>query len=290
MKKWVWVVLIVLVLGIIVGALVYRARRDALPPQDDDLQVQRLEIPDKENAFRYFGLAGKKLKWPEDEATQDSVEAMLSQEEWDAELAARLLQQNAKALEHFDRGLACSRCQVPEPQAIADIFPYLQKWRRFAQLGSLRALWLVKQGPDREAADEAMKVVRFGHMVEGSGGGLIHWLVGCAIKAIGTDSLRHVAAEMEAEPSLLLKYADDLEQYGADEKGLQDAWRVEYAMSAKMVDDLATGKLDIGDLAGGGQASPARGYTGFLFRPNKTKQIFARGYRTYVENAPRTYD
>ncbi|MGQ4872310.1 MAG: hypothetical protein ACP6IT_10840, partial [Candidatus Thorarchaeota archaeon] len=45
---------------------------------DDDLKVQRLDIPEKENAFYYFELAADELAWPDDEETNERVHAMSS--------------------------------------------------------------------------------------------------------------------------------------------------------------------------------------------------------------------
>lgn len=289
MRKLTWLVVIALLVGIALAIPAYYITRDAAPPQDDDLRVQRLDIPEKENAFYYFKLAVEQLYWPDDAETAERVGAMLDDDLWDEELAQELVERNAEGLQYLKQGLECSECQVPEIKGFDDLLPYLGEWRTLARLSSLRALWLLKGGRQREAADEAMSTVKFGHMIEGSRGGLLHYLVGCAVKAIALARLRDIAGEATLQPSVLIGYARALAAYGANEQGLEDVFRGEYAVTKTTVDDLAAGRYGIEDLSGEGSGGPRPGYVGYFFQPNKTKRIFAQTFRTGVSNVGRSY-
>ncbi len=289
MRKLALLVIVALVLGAVIGTVSYCATGDALPPEDGDLRVWRLDIPDDENAFTYFSLAAEQVYWPEDEEADERIWALLDDELWDEDLVHELLERNAEALEYLKQGLARSECQVPVVKGVDDPLAAVSEWRTLALFCSLRARRLLKQGRDREAADEAMRTVKFGHMIQGARGCLIHYMVGSALKALGVERLRGMVSETTLEPHSLNEYARELGAYRADEEGLADAWRVEYTIIAALVDDMAAGRIGLADLTGGGGASRTRGYTGHFFKPNETKRIFANAFRTYIENVPRTY-
>ena len=66
-------------LGIGVGAILLAAgiaffviSRDEAPPDDSDLIVKRLDIPDDQNGFTYFQQAGAALYWPGTDAWKKS--------------------------------------------------------------------------------------------------------------------------------------------------------------------------------------------------------------------------
>jgi len=291
MKKLLLLTLIAFAVGIALSTVGYLLSRDCPPPQDDDLKVQRLDIPEKENAFYYFELAADELAWPDDEETNERVHAMLEDEQWDDELADELIQKNTAIFEYIEKGLACAHLQVPEIKGIDDLMPYLCPRRDLARLTSLRALWFFKQGKEKEAFDEAMKGVKFGHMIEGSKGQLIHYLVGMGVKEIGLDRMRMMMPRTSLPPDRLKGYAEALANYEANEEGLADAFRVEYTVFAGLTDDLARGArdLDFGKVDMEERDHTKKGYSGYFFQPNKTKRLLAEMYRGCISNIPRTW-
>jgi len=289
MKKLSRLLVVASVAGILLGALGYYITRDAPPPQDDDLRVRRLDIPDEQNGYHDFSLAAERLDWPDDEQAEDGLFAMLDGEEWDEAVVSDLLERNREAFECLQEGLGHPHCQVPENKDFDYDADYLTAWRRLARLCSLRALWLRKQGREREAADQALGIVRFGQMIQACKGTLFHWLVGVGVKGIGLERLQENVAETTLDPAALTQYAGSLGQYMADEQGLADALRVEYGTMAQLVDDMASGRYSAGDVMGAGTPAISLAHAGFLFQPNKTKTIFARTYRVHVKNVSRTY-
>jgi hypothetical protein len=287
MKKLFRLAVAAFVVLVALAALRCWTARDAPPVQDADLRVERIEIPDEENAFHHFSLAAEQLHWPEDEAGEARVRAMLKGEEWDEAFVAELLQRNARAFEHLERGLACSQCQTPAFSGATDPLDYLEGWRSLGRALRLRATQHLREGRHAEAIETAMTAVRFGHMIEGSGGSLIHYLTGCAVKAMGLEDLRAVARSEDVPPDLLRAYANELGRRKAHVEGLQGAARSEYAAACSMMDDLVAGKTSPGQPTGGQRRRRVRG--GYLFHPEKTKGIFAQAHRTFIENVPSTY-
>ncbi len=288
MKKRIWILAAIVLVLILPAWTCYRFLHDDPPPEDDDLRVQREEIPEAENAYPCFCLAAESLQWPEEKQKKERLDAVLDGQEWDAEFVAELLEANEEALADLEHGLALPHCQGPEINSINDaITAPVSAWRKLVKLLCLRARRLSEEGRRDEALQQAMKAVRFGHMIEGYKGGLIDYLVGCACKQIGLQQMRALSTEDGAPAPVLVECARDLMEYPPNVRGLQDALKVEYAILRKVVDDTAAGKLGLN--LPPSQASAWRGVSKPLFKPNRTKAIFAEILRTWVENIPRTY-
>ena len=260
---------------------------DESAPKDDDLRVSRLDVPGAENAFHYFNKAANKLYWPEDKEKQ--ILMIVNDEQWDSKFVDKLIEKNAEVFDHFEQGLMCLHFQVPEITGFDTLLPYLSLWRNIARLKSIRVLSLTKHGKEKEAFDEAMKIIKFGHMTENSHGALVNYLVGAAIKDTGLTRLRRMLQETRLEPEILTTYIDKLGEYRASGKGLAYALRLEYMIVSKSIIDLTAGKLKLEDLGGEGTQYPKSLKVGYFFQPNKTKRMFAQTYRVLIENIPRSY-
>ena len=279
MRKLKWILAIVLVLGICLAGLIYHLVKDVSAAKDDDLRLVRLEIPEEENAYMYFRLAGESLYWPEKPIIRWDDDTLAP------DLVADLLDKNAGTFECFEKGLACRATQAPQSMSGQDQLTRLQDWRELANLVALRASVLFRQGKEKEAFDEAMKIVRFGGMIEGSRGPLLPWLVGVAVKAIGLRRLRDLLQQTSLPPDVLMQYVGELSQYEVDEAALADVFRAEYMRAAKMIDDLAFGT------AGSSAPGLASGWVfrRVLFRNNETKRLYAQTYRRLIEDIPNSY-
>ena len=98
------------------------------------------------------------------------------------------------SLELVERGLACSRLQVPEIHDYGALLPYLAPWKEIGHLGAIRAEILFTQGQQHEAFEQTIQVVRFGRRIQDGRGSIIHYLVGTAIKRIGLERLQRIHA------------------------------------------------------------------------------------------------
>jgi len=287
---------------------------DESPPDDSDLRVERLDIPDDQNAFTYFEQVAQVLYWPgyeppedEDEEERDEVsddaeakaeqekkallDRMLEGETWDENLATEILERNEETFVLFEKGLACPHFQVPRAEGIDADVSYAFGYLALARLHCLRALALVKEGHEERAFEEAMKVVRFGHRIEGAKGGLITYFIGLTVKGLGVDMLRELVSESSLPPDRLKVYADRLASLGPNEEGLADTLRCEYEWEIGILEDFRAGKHSLDEFRDGGEerGRPKQIPTSFVFKPNETRRLCAEMFRPIIDNVPKPY-
>jgi hypothetical protein len=144
--------------------------------------------------------------------------------------ARELFRKYQKVLEALDAAVMRPEFQVPEVKSGRDETPYLTLWRDVAYLQSSHVrLAEASVGPEAAMA-EAMKLLRFGHAIEGAQGPVIDFLVGVAIEAIALQHVAAIAARSDLEPRSLMKLAEALRRFGSNRRGLQDALRADYAI------------------------------------------------------------
>ena len=289
---------ILVLLGAVCGALGWLATRDDPPPEDADLRVHREVIPDEENAFTCFEEADKAVTWPEGADTRYAVAEILDGGAWDAALVEKTLEENRRALGLWEQGLARARFQTPAATSINTPTPYAGQWLTLAKVASLRSLSLAKTSRPEEAFEEAMKVVQFGHRIEGAKGCLVVWLMGAMVKQLGLDRLRQPAAEAPLPPERLRACVYRLAPFGPDTAGLADAYRVEYAVFCNTVDGLSAGTVSwFGDVVVffPVQAQPPPGNvmdlamrSPYHLKPNRIKALSAPYYRALIEQVSKT--
>lgn len=171
MKKMIRLTVIASVLGCVFGGLGYYGSRDDPPPEDADLEVERPDIPSKQNAWTHFQEAGRKIV-EESWDTMKVLQLIEEGEEWDRESVGRLLEKNAEVFRTWRKGLSCSTCVRPEPQDWEKAWmPSLGEYRLLARMAAVRASYLHDQGRHGEAFDECLRIVRFGHLVQNARGG-----------------------------------------------------------------------------------------------------------------------
>ncbi len=282
--KIVLAIIAVLVLLPIIVVIVMSCIPDEPPPNDADLRITWVDIPDEENAVYHFGLAAEKLWCPEE--NEELIWDMLEDEaKWDTAFVEELIDNNRATFADLERGLACFQSQLPERTWSDLVLPKLSRWRQVARLASLRASFLQRSGKEKEAFDEAMKIVKLGHMIIGSKGGLIHYLTGVTCKGIGLKKLRAMLPQTSLDPASLTHYVRELQAYRASDQALADALRAEYMAAANGIDDVAAGKYGLkGSMGGPGPPGKKIKVGYFTFRPNQTKRVFAEVAGASIEN------
>ncbi|MGB2780071.1 MAG: hypothetical protein WBD63_01170 [Phycisphaerae bacterium] len=299
----------VLIVAIVVSALVLAPAAtwlgilsvDEAPLDDSDLRVERAEVPDEENGYGYFTRMSEVVDMPEEtgESSEEEgeqtepptgralVDAILEGRAWDADFVADLWRRNEEAIRLLDEGLACETVQAP-PMAIGTLIPEVFGWIDVARLVDLHTVLLFKQGVEVEAFEEAMRLVRFGQAIEGSKGGMVHYLVGAMVKGMGLARLRAMSHGTTLGGEVLTSYARRLGAYGANEQGMADAFRVEYEMCLQVLEDYAAGKFSLEEFGrvGSAPSQPASSRPlPFFFHPNETRNLFVQAFRPMVESA-----
>ena len=283
---------------------------DEPPPDVADLEVHRLDVADEENVYWYFTRMSNVLDMPEEtgESSEEEgeeaepptgralVDAIREGEAWDAAFVEDLWQRNQEAVRLLEQGLACSTIQAPQMRFDSEI-PEVFAWIDVARLLDLHAMLLFKQDEEAEAFEEAIRLVRFGHAIESSKGGLVLYLVGKMVKGTGIERLRAMLPGMALEPQLLVEYAALLGKLEDSETALADTFRAEHESCVSMFEDFLAGRISSD---GSGEQMEhgmppiellrKAGITaGIYLKPNQTRRFFAETFRVAIENIPRPY-
>lgn len=278
-------IIIFIIFGIITITMVI-CGRDEPPPDDADLQVTRLDLAEEDNGFTHFNLAINVFYWPKDK--ENEIREMVQGITWNADLVGEIIEKNTEALDQIEKALTFPHFQVPEI-TFRDFGLSLSLCRNMAKVMSLRAQWLFEKGNEKAAFDQAMQMIRFGHMMEDCGGGIIHYLVGMAIKGLGLERIEKMIPDCSLTSKDLKSYSDYLSRYTADRKGLANAFKVEYSFAGKIIDDWSKGEFDLGKDKEKDSRFRWKRFPRYFFQPNRTKRIFADMYRSIIENIPRNY-
>ena len=276
--------------------------QDEAPPDDSDLRVERADVPDEQNGYWYFKRMSESLDMPEETSESEEageqaerpagralVYAILDGKAWDAAFVEDLWQRNQQAIQLLDLGLACGQVQAPALTIDSEI-PEVSTFLDLARLLELHAMLLLKEGKHEAALDEAMRLVRFGHRIEGCKGGLVHYLVGAMVKGIGLGRLRAMVSETTLVPDVLVACARRLGDCRANEQGSADGLRVEYEMLIQVLEDVKAGKYSLREIMSfDGSRRPGSPPPPFLFHPNETRRLFVEAYRLMLESVPLPY-
>jgi len=236
MKRLIRLTMVLLAIGMVLASAGYYLSRDAPPPQDDDLRLERLEIPDDENAFHHFKLAVQKLHWPEDRVSSHRMVAIFEGALWDGGFVARMLDKNREASQLFDKGVLCLRCQVAQSEIAEEGWSWLEEAQMLVKLLSQRAVLFLKQGKERQAFDEGMNFLALKGYKSEAGELLqsLSELVPEYIDAVPRDPFDGKPMRYSAEKKIVYSIGEDLKDSGgsvAEGGGLypdEPTYRIEF--------------------------------------------------------------
>ena len=176
---------------------------DAASPEDSDLRVVRPEVPEEQNGFFPICEAAEKVRLPDD---QDWIDDCLAGKEWNQAKVDALLGDNAEPLALWHQALKRPDFQVPTSTDTLLRPDYIYSWWHVVYLADLNAAALHRQGRDKEAFDEAMRLVAFGRKIMGGQGSYINYLVGIGIEETGLSRLRQMVADARLDGDQLAAY------------------------------------------------------------------------------------
>lgn len=277
------IALVVAIPTLIVVVFVVVMAMDGSSPNDSTLLFKYTPIPAEDNAFSSFDAAGN-LVYADVEIDECSLPA-----KWDADVAKELVERHARSLVLLGEGLTLPQLQVPEIKSFDDELSYLSRWRTLARLMSIKARFLAERGQVQDALKRAVDIVEFGQVQETSNGSLINVLVAISVKHIGLSRIRQIINDHDV-PSSALAVADaHLETMTSKAKGMQDAFRVEYTMTANFLDALKSGKKSVASLGLSTSEIKAFAWMPFVFKKNRTKTKFANGYKSFFDSCTMRY-
>lgn len=272
--------------------------RDIPPIDDSDLRLTKVEIPQEQNAYYDLVTAYKLAKLP---PGKNAIGSMLNKPGNSREIK-ELVEKNEVVFSYLEKALKRPYFQSPQladPSQIdfQTMFPEYSQIRDIARLSLLKARYLQAIGRDDEALDLMVKVVKLGQMMEDSPRpSLITYLVGRAIKEIGLKGLREIIPKLSLSSDVLHRYAKSLLQYRESEGGFERAGKMEYLVVINTLSQWESASKDrfqftkmkakwgedIYKLAEGTERRE-------LYKPNKTRLLFAQRYRRFVSNARKPF-
>ncbi len=267
-----------------VVALLLRARAPGF--DDSDLKLVQSNIADEENAFLYLAQAATNLYWPKGQ--EKEIGRIAEEENWDTTFESELLSKNQALLALLGKAVNCPGFEVPSLKGSAEEYPYLTDWRHVSRLASIQAARLLRQGKPNEAFELAMRIIRLGHMMEDSHGQVLHYLVGSAVKAEGLKQLRQMTKTAALPSEQLISYVQRLNAYRANQTGLTNAFKAEYGVSVKWIEDMRSGR-SLGTNSISSQLAISAGMKPVLSL-SKTKALLARSTRICLKSIPQSFN
>ena len=277
------ILVVCLIVGAVFSSLAKRHQSDAF--DDSDLILLRTEVPVESNAFWTLSKATNELYWPK--SLERKLGNLSDNTNWDDSLATDVLEKNHSCLNLFDEAVRQPFFLIPEPKTFAEDYPYLGSWKTISRVESIRAVALFRAKNERDAFDSALKIIKFGQRAENSGGGIIHYLVGSSIKAIGLRDIQQMTAQTTLQETSLVELIHELDNFKANKKGLTNALKVEYQTECKFLDDLAAGKNPMTN-SESSQMTISFG-TKLFFNPIKTKMKFAQADRVFRDGISKPF-
>jgi hypothetical protein len=302
-----------------IAVLAYLWLRDDPPPYDDDLKVQRIQIPEDKNALTFFLEAVENLDMPQrstaldrpvdkrpgetdDDVPQnerDLFDKIQAGKRWDGPFVEQVLKRNAEALALWEKGMAAPHFQTFEVKTCADEITHVFSYLYFANLVTVRARAAAKRGDSEAALADGLKLVRFGRRIEGDKGCLVEYLVGLTIKNMGMEAIRQALLDSTLPPARLRYYARELAKYPIDVDGLADAFRNEYVIQIEVIDGFASHKhspASLISLLGSTPRWPSpyevilwEAIRPITFKPEATRRTFAENARFGIQNVPKPF-
>lgn len=299
-RKWKKIVLIIIgVIVLLIIALLSLPRflnlfsKDIAPINDSDLQLQKVSVADSDNAYFDLTKLGGVIYEPKDKS--QVILDMIAGKTWDSQLVEEIVSKNSQAFVYFTEAARKPKYQNPEsadPVNItpAMILPSMGSWRQMARLSVIRALYLAKQGKDKEALDEALNSVNIGQKIQESQGTLIEYLLAIAMKGVGLETMQKIIPSSKLTSAELKQYAQGLDKFYKNESGLITSFKREYRFSVSAIDLVASGDTEALKLVVGEEKSQnleiAKKIKGnYYFQPNKTKSLFAEYARANIKSA-----
>lgn len=235
-------IIILVVIVIIIPLFLSIVKGKDIPPVDDsNLQLQTINIPAEENAFYDLDKMHDLVETKSVPADKNLVSDYLTSDEWSKEVVIQILADNEEALQYYSAAAEKGKFQLPytdDPSKIASDMPVtpLNSWREASRLSAVKAIWLAKNGQEREALNEAFKSITIGNAIINSQSLLITYLAGLSIKDSGLDTLQKVISIIPEDSSVLMEYQLKLEDHQA--RGNSAPFIIEYLIIKQALDNI----------------------------------------------------
>ncbi|MDO8513117.1 MAG: hypothetical protein Q7S37_01310 [bacterium] len=260
-------------------------RSDLKSYNDSDLRVKKMVVQESDNAYPIMLQAKEVLKVSE--ADSDLMNDTLNGKNWNEPAVKKLLDTNRQALVYFDQ-MTEKRYFVdpnfdPETAGVDYTLIGFTELRKLARLQLVKAELMSKQGNDKQALIESIKVVKFGEIIMNSQPTLIQYLVGLAIKNMGLQRMEAIVDRGKLDKAFLATNAADLAPLRDSRAGLKLALKQEYMFSSQVFEEIMKNPEKYNE-RGLARVGTMRSF--YYWKPMKTKKLdadLARGMIKHVE-------
>lgn len=300
-KKWKKIVLIIIGSGVfLIVGMIYLSSllglfvKDTAPINDADLLLEKANVPDDENAYLDLIKLENIVYWPEEKEKSDILFSMIAGKTWNELAAKEILSRNVEAFKYFKEAVAKSKYQYPahaDPSKIElnTPVPHVGILRAMTRASVIKALYLAKQGQDKEAINESLTAVKIGQKMQESGvPSTIEYLVATAIKDFGMEAFQKIIDSSKLSSVELLNYIVELDPFYENEGGLINSFKGEYLTQSLIIDGLANKNEGVMRLFVNEEKDIGIEDVGamfkkhYYFQPNKTKLLFAEDARENI--------
>ncbi|MGB9743376.1 MAG: hypothetical protein ACPLW9_01535 [Minisyncoccales bacterium] len=301
-RKWKKIIFITVSILLIFGLFLFLLpeflnlfAKDITPIDDSDLQLQKVFVSDKDNA--YFDLIKIKdvIYMPKDKLP--TILDMVAGKTWDNQFAEEIISKNSEAFKYFSEAVLKPKYQNPtyaDPEKIFNNYisspsTILSVLDQMSRLSAIQALYLAKQNKDEEALNEALNSVNIGQKIQDSQDYLLEYITGTKMKERGLETMQKIISSSNLKSSELKKYAQELDKFYNNETGLITAFKIEYYIQSFTVDSIVRGVMKM--LKSLFEDKENQYYeiikkieNNYYFQPNKTKLLFAEDARANIKN------
>ncbi len=282
MKKFLVTLAILFVVGIVlVVSIMAYFGRDIPAPDVSDLVVTQPENL-QDNAYTYFIAANGVLYWPNDSSV---VKDYIYGETVDSCVVADVIAKNAKTLELINRGVECESCIAPEEIGFSTYSCRLEPWKKISKVLAAKTKSQRLLGNYKEATDTCITLLKFGNLIQKDASSIIQYLIGVSTTYLALEQARDLAYD-DAPREELIRLSKAIENLDPPEIGLIRAFKCNYRVAEKLIEDLGNGKVD---RSTGMPPWLPKYMPSYFFLPNKTKLIFADLYRDCIKNTSLYY-
>jgi len=236
------------------------------PPAEAAFVIPSLNLADEENAYCLIRAAAASVRWPG--AVEETIQGLAEGAAWDMTIAEELIAANGPAFVTLEHAFSLPHGEYKARSSAADeTMPDVSECIRLPSLYKIRSRVRLERGDERGAIEDARRIVRLGSALQKSKGPLLSYIIGTAIRDNGLVLLATLLRETALPPTVLKREAQELERCADGGQGLADAFRREYLEVVAALDQELSFRQ-----------SP-------VFKPNKTRSICAKAFRTVVHDA-----
>lgn len=263
---------------------------DSAPPDVSDFRVERVTVPEEQNAFVVYkqAYAASTLEEENDaEILKENVPEIQ-----DEEAVETLLERNQEMMRLLTVGNQKERCQFPEVNSFKDLIPEATGFLQIAKFLHLKVRFELAQGEIDQATETLLTLLKFGDPILEAPESLIQYLVGVAIFAHAYEAGEAVVKNPDCSTETLSRIGRTLSDTGDFTPGLIRAIKMEFKVVSNQLQDFSEMTIDELSQLSGSSAPSFLGKVSvpdYLFQPHRTREIFATEYRKLIRSAPQVY-